>query len=343
MNRKQPPEHTVRNRRRIRQGECAIGLLFALGVCGHAAAHTPDALDQSVPVDQSLQVFAKGHGDISIAYQNTLVDGMLLDRNTTLPIGTVRIRAVDLDLDYYFTDRWAVHLGIPFVSNRYSGPDPHCPTTTPPQCANQPVLSPQHPESQFLDDGRFHSTWQDWNLGVSYHTNIGNYYLTPSITAYIPSHNYTFFANAAAGQDIWQLELAIDLAHQFDFSNLYYRIGYGYVFTERTLGTSVSHHKLDLELGYFLNPQFSIRAFGIGRVGHGYAAADLLPLTNGQTNDFWYHHDQISEHNYFGVGVGFDYRFADKYTLSSSVQRLVWGESVFDFKYAFETRLTREF
>jgi hypothetical protein len=320
---------------------------------GPSYAQISDSTNEPPPAVSETSETQKGHGSISVAYLNTLANGMVFAPNQpAAPGGTVRSRGVALDLDYYFADQWSVDIGIPFLSNRYDGTAPHCPTTAPPQCKSPPntgppPLSPQHPESQFLDDGKFHSAWQDWDLGVSYHTNIGDYYITPSITAYSPSHDYTFFANAAVGQDLWKLEMAISLAHQFEFSNVYYRVGYGYVFAEKTLGISINHSKLDLELGYFINEKLSVRMFGIGKDGDGLSGDELAGLfinPDGQTtNKYWYHHDQIAEHNYFGAGVGFDYAIGNRYTLSSSVQKLVWGESVFNFKYAFEFRLTKAF
>jgi hypothetical protein len=50
--------------------------------------------------------------------------------------------------------------------------------------------------------------------GLAYHGNIDDYLVTPTVIAYLPSHEYTFFANAAVGQDVRKLELAIDLAHR---------------------------------------------------------------------------------------------------------------------------------
>jgi len=328
-----------------RGGALAIALacITATGYSSGVAADTVDIDRAPPPADETLGETAKGHGAISIAYLGTLSEGLYVDRNLTLPVGNVHSRGIALDLDYNFADAWSLHVGLPYISNRYDGHAPHCPTSMPVQCQNLPALAPQHPESKFLDDGRYHGTFQDWTLGVAWHTQIADYQITPSITATIPSHDYTFFANAAVAQDIWQLEFATTLAHQFQFSNLYYRIGYGYVFTEKTLTTDVNHHKVNLELGYFVNEKFSVRAFGIGRAGHGYAARNLLPVTAGQTNEYWYHHDQISEHNYFGLGLGFDYELFDRTTVSAAVQRLVWGQTVFDFKYAAEMRLTRAF
>jgi hypothetical protein len=333
----------LRRRRRGCRAWAGVGLLALGAIAGGAWAQTTQVERAPDTASETLTESAKGHGAISIAYVGSLSKGLRINQDTIAPVGNVHSRAIALDLDYYFADDWSAHIGIPYVSNRYDGGAPHCPTTVPVQCANRPPLSPPHPESRFLDDGRYHGTFQNWTFGAAYHANIDDYLLSPSITAIVPSHDYTFFANAAVAQRIWEVEVATTLAHQFDFSNLYYRIGYGYVFTEKTLTTDVSHHKVNLELGYFVNERFSVRGFGIGRVGHGYAAGHLIPLTAGQTNELWYHHDQISEHNYFSFGAGFDYDLADRYTLSGAVQRLVWGQTVFNFKYATELRLTRSF
>lgn len=288
------------------------------------------------PIDLTLEETAKGHGSVSVGYQNTYVDGMLLPIPGGKAPSTVRIQSITLDVDYFFADRWSVELGIPFVEARYHGP-PHCPTTLPPQCSGQPALSQPHPESRFLDDGYYHGAWQDWTLGLAYHENVNDYLLTPSVTAYLPSHNYTFFANAAVGQDVPKLEVAIDLAHQFDFTNVYYRVRAGHVFAKKTLGQSIDHNKLDLELGYFLDETWTVKVFGVGKKGNGYTG----PYD--QTTELWYHHDQRAPHNYAALGAGFDYHINDKYTVSTTLQSLVWGQIVFDFKYSLDVHLTREF
>jgi hypothetical protein len=62
-----------------------------------------------------------------------------------------------------------------------------------------------------------------------------------------------------------------------------------------------------------------------------------------QTAEEWYHHDQRAKHKYANVGASIDYHFQDQYTVSATVQRLVWGQFVFDFRYSFDVHLTREF
>ena len=78
--------------------------------------------------------------------------------------------------------------------------------------------------------------------------------------------------------------------------------------------------------------------FGVGKKGNGYTGPPLA-----RTTEEWYHHDQRAKHNYANLGAGFDYHFDDKYSLSATLQRLVWGQAVFDFKYSLDVHLTRQF
>ena len=309
-----------------------------------AEPQVPNPAQQSPePAQEGQPETMAGHGSISIAYLQTYVNGFWLDSHTEVPNGAVHSRGVAFQVEYFLADTWSVYLGIPFLSNKYEGLAPHCPTTAPPQCASIPPLDPQHPESQFLDDGQYHSTWQDFTLGVAWHTQIQDYYITPSLTATIPSHDYVFFANAGVGQRLHQLLAAVTLGHQFEFSNLYYKVGYGYAFSQHVLGIDTGYQRFDGELGYFINETWAVRGFITGRLGQGVSAFEAIPLTAGMTNNLWYHHDQVSEHNYFGAGFGFDYDFGNRWLATAAIQREFWGETVFDFKYALELRLTRSF
>ena len=321
-----------------RRAAAAILLVLAAGraMDVHAQAGRRPG-EAPPPIEQVLEESGKGHGAISIGYLNTLANGFRASQSNILPTGSVRSHTLDLSIDYFITNGWSLHAEIPYIVNRYQGPRPHCPTASPPQCANIPVLANPHPESRFLDDGSFHGDWQDWVLGVIHHADIDGYFVTPSLTLYVPSHDYTYFANAAVGQDLTRVELGATLAHQFEFTELYYRVGLARVFAEETLGQNIDYNKVDLETGYFLNEAWTIKLFGTAKKGNGYKG--LYDMTT----EAWFHHDQRAPHDYASLGFGADYHFNDKYTLSSSVQREIWGEIVFNFKYAFELRLTREF
>lgn len=316
---------------------CCTWIILALAPSLARAGGGPET------AEQALNPSPKGHGSFSVGYQQTYVNGLRTNDSTVLDVGEGTMRSLHLDVNYFVSDTWSVHAGIPFVSNVFHG-SPHCPTTAPPQCRNGPALNPPHPESRFQDDGRYHGTWQDWNLGVAWHTTMrGNYLLTPSLTVWYPSHDYVFFSNAAPGQGIWKVEPSIELAHQFDFTNLYYRARYSYFYTEKVLDTRLSHHRLELELGYFINDRLTLRGFTMAKKGQGYSLAELGPLTAGRTNAYWYHHDQLAKHNFAEAGIGVDYHFGGSYTLSAAWHEMIWGESVINFRHAFEMRLVREF
>jgi len=340
-----PVDPFTRGQSGSRPGRWLAWLLLGAGATVSTLSHGqvappsgPLSVEPALPIDPTPTETSKGHGSVSVGYQNTYVNGMFLPvPGGKAPIGYVRVQSISFDVNYFFADRWSAQLGIPYVEGRYRGPAPHCITTAPPQCQGQVVPLQPHPESRFLDDGSYHGAWQDWNVGAAYHGNIDDYLLTPTVIAYLPSHHYTFFGNAAVGQDVRKLELAIDLAHQFELSNVYYRMRAGHVFAEKTLGQSIDYNKLDLELGYFIDETWTAKVFGSGKKGKGYTG------NYDQTTEEWYHHDQRAEHNYANVGTGMDYHMNDKYTVSATVQRLVWGQFVFDFKYSFDVHLTRQF
>lgn len=282
-----------------------------------------------------------GHGSFSVDFFDTDINGFWLRSNIKLPLGVVHMLGTGFDASYNVSNDWTIYGGVRYFTGRANGPAAfiNCPTTAPPQCAGAPPLTPQHPESPFLDDGNYHGTWQDWNIGAAWHGNIGDYYITPSATAYIPTHDYPTYGNAVVGQDLHQLLLAVTLAHQFAFSNFYYKLGYGYAFSQRVLGIDTGYQRFDGELGWFVTETFSVRGFVTGRAGFG-ARADLGPPV---FDAYWYERQRTTQHDYHAFGLGFDYGFGDRYTLSADVQREFWGDSVYDFKYALQARLTRSF
>jgi len=319
-----------------RRVAAAILVILAAGRAADADAQARRAGEAPNPIEDVLEGSPQGHGNFSIGYLNHLVNGF---RGANGNVGTsfsVRSQSIALSVDYNITDRWSLHAEIPYIVNRFQGPNPHCPTAAPPQCAHIPALKTPHPESQFLDDGSYHGDWQDWTLGAAYNGDIEGYFFTPYVTVYLPSHDYTFFSQAAVGYRLNRVELGVTLAHQFDFTQLYYRVGYGRVFAEKTLGQSIDHNKVDLELGYFLNPAWTVKLFSTAKKGDGYFGA------YDPTSELFYHHDQRAPHNYASLGFGVDYNF-NKYTLTAAVQKEIWGEFIFNFQYAFELRLTRSF
>jgi hypothetical protein len=232
-----------------------------------------------------------------------------------------------IGFEYALNERWLVSAGIPWVRRRYTGPFPHDPLN----------LDPPHPESPFVDNGEYHSGFQDWMLGVKYRMHVGALVIEPLAEVHVPSHDYAFFAQSAIGQNLWKFELGVELTHLLPLSDWYYRIDARYVIPERTLGFNVNHFKLHTEAGYFLSANLALNVFVQAKSGRGYS-----PVTS-TTDERWYQHDRTLRHNYVNVGAGVDWFFAERYQVGMQLFTNVWGEDVHLVDWGLNIGLTRYF
>ena len=273
----------------------------------------------------------QSHGTITVGYQFQHTKGLILDNGDIPGTTTTDAHILFVAVDYMLDDRWEVHAELPFIDKRSSGgPGAHDPS----------ILTVPHPEAEFLDDGNYHGAWQDWVLGVSYHANWGRLQVEPHLVAQIPSHDYSHFANAAIGQNLWRLKLGADFTHRLQSSNFYYRFGYSYEVWEKVLGTTLNKHHFRASAGRFFSPQFTGWVFANARIGQG---LNTTEVGSDRTSELWYQHDRLSEHDFVIAGIGSSYRINDKYSISVTGGRMVWGRNVHDLKYAYDVALSRGF
>jgi outer membrane receptor protein involved in Fe transport len=271
-----------------------------------------------------------GNGSISLSYQNIVVN----EFNTSVSevdIGEVQTHALYLEGTYALTDRWTLTAGLPYIKKRYIGAGVHDPLT----------LVPPRPEVPLIDDGNYHSEFQDFYLGVSYLWISDPVIVEPFARLEIPSHDYPHFANAAIGQNLWKAEIGIEVIKLMPFSDWYFRAETSYTFVEETLGVSVNHFRLNTEVGYFFNDAFSAKWLVLAKHGRGNDAT-LFPPSN-RTGEPWFQHDRTTRHSYVNTGVGANWYFHDNYQLSGSVITSVWGSSVHLVDVAWGMSLTRYF
>jgi hypothetical protein len=248
------------------------------------------------------------------------------------PNGKTTGHAIDFEFNQALREKWMLTVGLPFITKRYEGPSPHTPWT----------IVPPVTDSDFLDDGDFHSALQDLRVGIRYLAKDGPVIVEPFAMLGVPSHDYTFFAQAAVGPNLQRLELGVDITYQPPFkSRFFFRLSPGYEFVEETLGYNVDHWRLDAEVGYFVNAAIDVRLFVSGRDGNGLGAIDFPPST--QNNERWYHHDQIARHNYLNAGVGMDWARNDRSRITTALLRMVHAEDVHVLEYAVSVSLSRSF
>ncbi|MEM7281455.1 MAG: hypothetical protein AAF438_07485 [Pseudomonadota bacterium] len=270
----------------------------------------------SVADDEKL-----GHGSVSLTYQLISVDGFD-GTGGEFPIGPVDTHTLNLEVEYTFKNRWTVSAGLPFVRKRYTGPaqDPH----------NPALHAPPGVESDFVDDGDYHSRFQDFHLGLTYHARYGSFRFDPYVNFGVPSNSYTFFGHAAVGQRLLRSSVGSGFTYLPPFSDFYLHTSIGYEFVEETLGVDISHWRLNGEFGYFVRPNLTTKLFFIGKRGGGLE----FPNEINPGDPRWFQHDRLVQHNFHNVGVGVDWAVNEQYNVSLSFMTQTHSEQVHILDYA---------
>lgn len=309
----------------------ALAMIAAMAASGACAAQTSTVGSGLTNFPDAAGTEGQSRGTITLGYQFQHTRGLILDNGDIPGNTTTDAHILYLAVNYMLDDHWEAHAELPFIRKRSSGgPGAHRPD----------LLTLPHPEAEFLDDGNYHGAWQDWILGVSYHTDWGRFGVEPHLIATIPSHDYSHFANAAIGQNLWKLKLGVDFTRRLESSNFYYSFGYSYEAWEKVLGTSLNKHHFRASAGYFFGPRISGRIFVNARDGQGLTTTEV---GSDRTSEIWYQHDRLTKHNYAIAGLSASYRINDAYSVSVTGARMVWGRNVHDLKYAYGVELVRGF
>lgn len=249
----------------------------------------------------------KGEASFSFSYGNSFVKKHYFQTDE-FEGGHIRSNTVLIDVGYGITERLAVNIGIPYVSSKYYGPLPH---------------------TLAIDDGTYHGTFQDYRIDLRYQALKAPFVATPFVAAIIPSHNYTFFAHSAAGRDLHEYLLGINLGRRLDpiLSDGYVQARYSYAFVERVLGIRHDRSNVDLELGYFVTPSLGVRALGLWQYTHGgfEIPIDIEPFDPG--NPRFFHHDQLSRDNFLNIGGGLSYALTGSVDVFASYIKTVSGRN----------------
>src|SRR5207237_3374470 len=140
---------TVMFQRTIEFFSCHRTKVVLIAVCFMALARVVSAQAFLPPA---------GEGDVTVTYQDTLSHGHLDLNGNPMPgpscCDPVRTHAITWEVEFGVHDRLAFDVSLPYISSRYGGPYPH------------PLDLEGHPSD--LDNGSYHSTFQDFHVGMSF-------------------------------------------------------------------------------------------------------------------------------------------------------------------------------
>ena len=277
----------------------------------------------------------KGDASLRLEYQ-TVRTGAFDSSIGELDIGNTDAHVFMLAGTYAFSDRWTLTASLPYVKKRHEGALPHDPVAD--------FVNYQPPDLSLIDDGNFHSDWEDLYVGVQYLAKEGPLSVAPFIAVGVPTNDYPFYAHAAVGRNIWHVPVGVALSYTPYFSDFYFSGDVAYVFTEKSLGIDTSHWLLNASVSYFLTPAFAPKLFI--SIKHGTQGLDF-PDDFGNPIDLdterFYFHDRIIKHNYKNAGIGFDWMLNERYQLSATAMTMIDPDQVNIIEYAYSLGITRYF
>ena len=237
---------------------------------------------------------------------------------------------------YALTDRWTLSASLPWIKKRHQGAVPH----------NPGLDLTEFPEADqsIIDNGDFHSDWQDLYIGASFAAVRGDRWtVSPYLSVGLPTNDYPFYGHAAVGRNLWHIPVGANIRFQPYFSDFAFGADAAYVFTERSLGVDVSHWLVNLNLSYHLTNRLAPHVFLIiKRTTGGLKFPDDFDVT-ALNDENWYFHDRTIKHNFINGGVGFDWMIAGDYMLSATAMTMLDPDQVNAVDYGISLGVTRFF
>ena len=286
-------------KRRVSLWLASLALLLVFGGAAQAQAWLPE----------------QGHVMFSTAFSDNLNKKHYLPNGDEVDVGHTRTRSVSLSAMYAPTDRWMIAVGVPYVEARYRGSRPH------------PVD---------IDDGDYHGSITDLHLVLHFQALTEPLALAPYIGVVVPLEDYETLGHAARGRGLQEQWLGFYVGKSLDpwIRGTYMQARYNYAFVERVAGIAHDRSNADLEVGWFITPQWSVRALFSAVNTHG-----GIPVPVPVTHPLFQFHDQLAAEKLRNVGAGVSWSMSDSTDFYLVYLQSVRGESA----HKLDTGLTLGF
>lgn len=197
-------------------------------------------------------------------------------------VGHTDVQIYNFSASYSPSDRIALSASLPFVRTRHRGANGGGHDTG-------------------IDDGSWRATVTDLQLMASFQATGGPVALAPYVGLLIPTHDYTTFGHAAPGRGLEELWLGFYAGASLHswVPRTYVQLRGNYAFVEEVAGISHDRSNATFEIGYYLNPTWSIRAILSSQWTHG--GIDVPVPVDAPLFPF---HDQLAAEEFVSVGAG---------------------------------------
>jgi hypothetical protein len=253
------------------------------------------------------QAWLPSRGEISMSFvvSNSFVDEHDLN-GLRDPNSDIKTQSLLTDVTFGVRDNFSVTVALPLVRSKF-------------------ITAGTPPHPTILDNGQYHTTFTDLRIDIRYNAfTKRNFVVTPFVGSVTPSHGYEYFAHAAPGRHVNELQVGTYVGTTLDklLPGMFVQGRYGFGFEETFLDFSHNRSLYSLESGYFATPD--LRVFGMvsGQVTHG--GVDLSPtarLTWPAAQ--WQNHDRITRENFMNVGGGVGWTVNDAVDVFGSYTKAV--------------------
>lgn len=245
----------------------------------------------------------QGSFGFTTAYSHNLNKKHYLPSGDEVDVGHTRTQIVAVNAIYAVTDRWTIEVGLPYVRAKYTGSRPH-PTE--------------------IDDGAYHGSVTDMHLGLHFQALLEPFAFAPYTTVVVPLEDYETLGHAARGRGLEELWLGFYTGKSLDpwIPGTYVVGRYNYAFVERVAGVAHDRSNFDLEIGWFMTPQWSARVLFSAVETHG-----GIPVPVPPTHPLFEFHDQLAAERLRNVGAGIGWSMSDRTDIYMLYLQSVRGES----------------
>jgi hypothetical protein len=261
----------------------------------------------AAPAHAQAWLPSQGEISLSFVFSDSFTDEHDLN-GLRDPNSNIYTQSMLMDVTFGLRDNLALTVALPVVRSKY-----------------ETQGTPRHPTIQ--DDGQYHSTATDLRFDLRYNAlNKRNLVITPYLGTVTPAHAYEFYAHAAPGRRVKELQLGTYVGTTLDgvLPGLFLQGRYGFGIQEQFVDFSHNRSVYALETGYFATPD--VRVFGMvnGQVTHG--GVDLSPTARLQWPALqWTNHDRITRENFVNVGGGIGWSVNDTFDVFGSYTTQVYA------------------
>lgn len=277
---------------------------FARAVFASGAACLCLAL---VPIASQAQAWLpeKGSWTFSVDHTGVLNKKHYSTAGREIDVGHTDLSIVGIFGSYSPGDRVLVRAGLPYVSSRYRGPGGGGHDTE-------------------IDNGNWHSTVTDLQLSVHFQMTDGPIAFAPYVAVIIPTHDYVVQGHSAPGRGLDEYWVGMYFGRSLNdwVPRTYVQGRYNYALVEKVAGISHDRSNADLEIGYFLNSSWSVRALAAWQQTHG--GIDVpVPLTS----PLFPFHDVLADESFLNVGGGTSWVINDRWSAYGLYMQALQGKN----------------